>query len=57
MFGEVDFLDNKDPKRLFTAKAKEDVELLFITKNDLLDLGLEFKEEISLLFKNAHHNL
>ena len=39
--------------RLFSAKARTDVELLSLTKQELMELGREYKRELSALFKDS----
>ena len=51
-FGELDVLiPKKNAKRYFSAKAKEDVEVLVLTKTDLLRVAEKFKEEVIEIFK------
>ena len=39
-----------EPKRLFTVKAKTDMDLLLLEKEDLYSIDNEFKKEIFSLF-------
>ena len=55
-FGEIDFISLNvcaNPRRMFTVKAKTDMDLLFLDQEDLYSMDNEFKKEMLSLFNNA----
>jgi len=57
-FGDVDFIHmneqgEPDGRRHFSAKAKEDCDLLAIKREDLVKLDGEYDDILAELFKNA----
>ena len=59
-FGEIDFIslnESHTPKRLFTVKAKTDMDLLFLDQDDLYSIDNQFKKEMLSLFNNAFEHL
>lgn len=55
-FGEIDFISlnvSAKPRRMFTVKAKTDMDLLFLDQEDLYSMDNEFKKEMLSLFNNA----
>ncbi len=52
-FGDIDFTasnEEQEAKRLFSVKAMSDIDLLFLQKEDLFELDMEFKKEVMNLF-------
>lgn len=52
-FGDVDFTlttEDGEANRYFSVKAKTDVELLVLQKQDLYQIDLQFKREMTNLF-------
>ena len=58
-FGDIDFaVDNEEnPTRLFTVKAKTDMDLLVLEKHDLYGLDQGFQKEMFALFKDSYRHL
>ena len=59
-FGDTDFTSLKEGdtnRRNFTVKARTDMDLLFLEKEDLLAVNDFFQEEISSLFKHSSQDL
>lgn len=57
--GEVDYFAENgcDPRRRFTARANGPVELLLLTKTNLLALAEDFRPEVAKLFDGAKTRL
>ena len=56
-FGDVDFTASTsltESKRLFCVKALSDMDLLFLSKEDLFDIDIEFKSQVFKLFSKSH---
>lgn len=56
-FGDVDFLREENAIRVFSVKARTDVELFSLTKQDLTELGREYKKELAMLFSESEDSL
>lgn len=58
-FGDIDFTlaeGEGEAKRAFSVKAKSNVELLTLQKQDLFNLDSEFSSEIKQLFEQSVEN-
>ena len=58
-FGDVDFTqssEDHEARREFSVKAKTNVELLTLSKEDLFKLDQEFASEIKQLFSHSLSN-
>lgn len=58
--GDIEYADmnpQREPKRLFTVKAKTDMDLLILEKEDIYSLYNQFREEASSLFSNSFNRL
>ena len=56
-FGDVDFTASthmSESKRLFSVKALSDMDLLLLSKEDLFDIDIEFKNQVFKLFNKSH---
>ncbi len=56
-FGDVDYAassQDNESVRLFTLKAMSDMDLLFLEKEELFNIDIEFKEEVLALFTDSH---